>query len=310
MIKKGGMKMINGTKFQKKFKIKDSKMEAFQFCTYLLPAFLLIFGFMFYPAFKTFYLSFFLTDTRGNPIEFVGLENFIEVLSEPEFYESLYVSFKFSFIVVTLQILIALILALISFEKIRGIKVFRTIFSLPLGVSSAAASVVWLFFYNPSIGLLNRFLGLLGFKSVNWITDPRYALWAVSIATVWMGLGFSYLVYLGALHGVDEEIYESAKIDGASYFVTLLKITLPLISPTTLYLVIINTLKAFQSFAQIDVLTGGGPLKSTNILIYDVYQTAFVAGKYDIASTLSVILFIILSIITIIQFKFEKKVHY
>lgn len=277
---------------------------------FTLPIFIFLIGFNFYPAFRTFFSSLFLTSRNGELIEFIGLENFKELFQSESFYNSLFVSLKFSLITVTSIIGISLFLGVIAHEKIKGTRFFKTIFSSSIGVSSAAASVIWLFFFSPNVGIINKMLLFLNLPEIDWLRNPTFALLAVSIVTIWMNIGFSFLIVLSALSGINSEIYESAEIDGAGYFRKLFKITIPLISPNLFYLFVVTTIKSLQTFGQVDILTSGGPAESTNLIVYQIWKAAFVNGRYDEASAMSVILFIIVGLITTIQFKLERRVHY
>ena len=187
---------------------------------------------------------------------------------------------------------------------------FRTFFSSTMGISVSAASTIVLFMFHPSVGIINSILVELGFLPINWFTDSRYTLMAVIISTVWMNIGFGFIVLTAGLQNISTEVEESCMIDGTGYFSKLFKITLPLISPSLFYLLITTTLKSFQSFGQIDIMTGGGPANSTNILVYSLYRTAFVDYRFDYASVKGVILLIIITIVMCIKFKLERRVHY
>ncbi|MGL5051301.1 MAG: carbohydrate ABC transporter permease [Fusobacteriaceae bacterium] len=277
---------------------------------FMFPAFLIVGWFYLYPLLKTMIYSFFFTDSRGEIVQFAGLENFIELFTDKYFYESLFITFKFAGITVVLSILIALISAILCNEKMKGIPFFRTVFSSTMGVSVSAGSTIVLFMFHPSIGVINNFLMKLGILPINWLTSSKYALWAVIISSVWMNIGFGFLVLTAGLQNISQEIDESCQIDGTPYFSKLFKITIPLLGPNLFYLLITTTLKAFQSFGQVDILTGGGPSNSTNMLVYSLYKTAFVEFRYDYASVKGLVLLVIITAVMLIKFKLEKKVHY
>lgn len=278
---------------------------------YLFPSILLFSVFIFYPMFRTIYLSFFLTDQAGQPALFVGFENFEYLLQSSEFLNSMKATFLFVLYTVPVCIIIALFLALLANEKLKGIGFFRTIYSSTMGVSVAASSVIWLFLFHPSIGMFNRLLSVMQLPQIQWLLDPEWALLSVSISTIWMNLGFSFLIILGGLQNIDEHLYESARIDGAGYFHRLRRITIPMLSPTLFFIVTITLINAFQSFGQIDILTRGGPSQSTNLIVYSIYREAFINYQFGTASAQAVFLFIVILIVTILQFKLlERKVHY
>ncbi|MEI2392272.1 carbohydrate ABC transporter permease [Priestia megaterium] len=278
---------------------------------YLLPSLLLFSVFLFYPMIKTLYLSLFITDTQGNPLNFVGLQNFSYLFTDPNFLQSMKATFLFVLYTVPIGLIIALFLALIANEKLKGIGFFRTMFSSTMGMSVAASSVIWMFMYNPTIGVINKVLNLVGIHDVQWLLDPKYALVAVSISTIWMNIGFTFLILLGGLQNIDEKLYENARIAGVSYWYQLRKITLPMLSPTLFFIIIVSFINAFQTFGQIDILTKGGPTDSTNVIVYSIYKDAFVNYNVGSASAQATILFFCILLVTALQFKLgERKVHY
>ncbi|KNH18596.1 glycerol-3-phosphate ABC transporter permease [Priestia megaterium] len=278
---------------------------------YLLPSLLLFSVFLFYPMIKTLYLSLFITDTQGNPLNFVGLQNFSYLFTDPNFLQSMKATFLFVLYTVPIGLIIALFLALIANEKLKGIGFFRTMFSSTMGMSVAASSVIWMFMYNPTIGVINKVLNLVGIHDVQWLLDPKYALVAVSISTIWMNIGFTFLILLGGLQNIDEKLYENARIAGVSYWYQLRKITLPMLSPTLFFIITVSFINAFQTFGQIDILTKGGPTDSTNVIVYSIYKDAFVNYNVGSASAQATILFFCILLVTALQFKLgERKVHY
>lgn len=278
---------------------------------FLFPSLFLFTVFLFYPMIRTLYLSFFLTDNRGMATVFVGFENFMRIFTSDLFLKSLTSTFLFVLYTVPGTILISLFLAIIANERLRGIGIFRMVFSSTMGISVAAASVFWLFLFHPSIGFLNQLLGWLNVGSIGWLTDPKWALFSVSVSTIWMNIGFTFLILLGGLQSIDRYLYESADIDGASYFYKLRRITIPMLSPTLFFVVTVTMINAFQTFGQIDMLTRGGPQNETNLIVYSIYREAFVNYQYGSASAQAVVLFAIILLMTIVQFKLgEKKVHY
>lgn len=278
---------------------------------YLLPSIILFSVFVFYPMFRTIYLSFYLTDQAGEAAIFVGLENYAYLLESVAFRNSIKATFLFVLYTVPTGIIIALILALLANEKLRGIGFFRTIYASTMGVSVAASSVVWLFLFHPSVGMFNKLLSIFNLPQIEWLLDPTWALFSVSLSTIWLNTGFSFLIILGGLQNIDEHLYESARIDGASYWYRLKRITIPMLSPTLFFIITISLINAFQTFGQIDILTKGGPSQSTNLIVYSIYREAFINYQFGTASAQAVFLFICILIVTILQFKLgEKKVHY
>ena len=278
---------------------------------YLLPSIVLFGLFVFYPMAKTIYLSFFLTNQNGVPVYFNGIENYTYIFTSDEFRNSMKATLLFVIYTVPVSVLLALVLAILANEKLRGVGIYRTIFSSTMGMSVAASAVIWLFLFHPSVGAFNNILKAINLPTVQWLLDPDWALLSISMTTIWMNIGFNFLVILGGLQNIDESLYESATIDGAGYFAKLRKITLPLLSPTLFFIVTISLINAFQSFGQIDILTKGGPIQSTNLVVYSIYKEAFVNYQFGTASAQAIVLFFVVLIVTILQFKFgERKVHY
>ncbi|MFD3449501.1 carbohydrate ABC transporter permease [Microbacteriaceae bacterium 4G12] len=278
---------------------------------FLAPSLILFSLFLFYPLFKTFFYSFHLTNAQGEVSVFVGLENYQYLFTDPAFYQSIKSTLLFTLYTVPASICISLFLALIANEKLRGIGIFRVLFSSTMGISVAASAVIWLFLFHPSVGVFNNILGMLHLPTVEWLTSQKWALFSVSIPTIWMNIGFSFLVILGGLQNIDTTLYESAAIDGASYFYKLRKVTLPMLSPTLFFVATVTLINAVQSFGQIDILTKGGPNNATNLIVYSIYKEAFVNYQFGTASAQAIVLFIFIFIATMLQFKFtERKVHY
>jgi sn-glycerol 3-phosphate transport system permease protein len=278
---------------------------------FLLPSLILLAVFIFYPMFRTVFLSFYLTDFAGHPTVFAGLSNFKELFTSADYRQSLLYTLMFAAGTVAATVIISLFLALLANEKLKGIGFFRTIFASTMGISVSVASVFWMFLFNPSIGLMNRLMQLFHLPAVSWLTDPHWALFSISLSTVWMNTGFSFLILLGGLQHIDQNLYESAQITGIPYLTQVRRITLPLLSPTLFFVIIVSVINAFQTFGQIDMLTKGGPSNHTNLLVYSIYQDAFINHQFGTSSAEAVILAVIIFVLTIIQFKAgEKKVHY
>lgn len=273
---------------------------------YLAPAGILFILFVFWPFINTLRLSTARTAPLGEVAQYVGLQNFIDIFTDSDFWYSLLISFEFAAMMVVFSIVIGFILAIASNEKMKGRAIFRTIFSLPMAVSAAAASVVFMFIFHSSMGILNKLMG----TNIGWLTDRKWALIAVTIVSVWMNIGMNYIYLTAALQGVSQELYESASIEGAGFFQKHWNVTIPSISPILFFLLIINVINSLQAYAQFRMMTQGGPAGSTNVIVYEIYQEAFVNSRFGVACAESVVLFIILIILTAIQFRLEKKVTY
>ena len=278
---------------------------------FLAPSLVLFATFLFYPMVKSVYLSMTLTDPRGRVVEFVGLDNFIDLLASGQFYSNLKVTLLFILFTVPTSIVWSLFLAAITHNKLRGMKVFQFIFSLPIVISVGTGSIIWFLLFHPTAGMLNYFLSIAHIDPIPWLTSPSWALVSISLLTIWMNMGFLFIVLSSGLQGVPEEIYESAKIDGSGPTRTFIQIVLPLLSPTIFFALIVSVIGAFQAFGQIHILTKGGPMNSTNVIVYSIYQDAFVNFRFGIGSAQALVLFVIIMMLTVVQFKvLEKKVHY
>ena len=278
---------------------------------FLLPSLVLFGIFLFYPMLRSIYFSFHLTDPRGRVAMFVGLDNFVDLFTNPAFYGSLRVTFLFMLLTVPTCITISAIMAALSHGGRRGMAAFQWIYSMPVVVSVATGSTIWLLLFHPSIGMFNYFLSLLGIDPIFWLADTNWALISVSLVTIWMNIGFAYIVILGGMKGISRDIYESAMMDGSDKLHSFIRITLPLLSPTFFFLMIVSIIGSFQAFGQIYILTRGGPSRSTNVIVFDIYQEAFINFQFGTASAKALILFAIILLFTLLQFRFaEKKVHY
>ena len=271
---------------------------------YLAPAMIFFGLFLFWPFFKTIRLSFAMTTPLGEVASYIGLGNYVSIFTSQAFL-SLFVSFKYAAMTVVFSIAIGFVLAIVSNEDIKGTNFFRTVFALPMAISAAAASVVFMFIFHSSLGILNKVLG----TNIGWLTDPKYAL-IVTIVTVWMNIGLNFIFLTAALQSVPTDLYESAALEGAGFFAKHRHITIPCISPTLFFLLIINVINALQAYAQVKMMTQGGPANSTNVIVYEIYQEAFMNSRFGMACTESIILFVILMLLTLVQFRLEKKVTY
>lgn len=278
---------------------------------FLFPSFSLFIVFLFYPLIKSIYLSFQLTDPQGRVVEFVGLENYIQLWTNPYFLQTLKVTGLFILYTVPTTILLALPVAYLSHQAIRGKRLFQFVFSLPLSVSVATGSVIWALLFNPTMGMLNAILGYFHIPPVFWLSDPNMALFSVALMTVWLNFGFAFIIILGGLQTVPEELFESARIDGAGMWRSFYHVALPLITPNLFFLLVISLIGALQTFGQIHLLTQGGPMNATNVLVYNMYLEAFRDYRFGTGSAQALFLFFVVLIVTLLQFRFlEKKVHY
>ncbi|HPG96774.1 MAG TPA: sugar ABC transporter permease [Rectinema sp.] len=238
----------------------------------------------------------------GTPT-FIGVRNFIEMFTKDnQFWKSIGITLKFMLMFVPLNIIMALVLAILISKPLRGISVFRTIFYLPSVVSSVAIAIMWGWIFHPEYGLLNYVLSLLGISGPRWLSDPSWAIVAIVIASLW-SIGTMMLIFYTAIRSIPKDIYEDAIIAGASPFRTFFSITLPLITPTLLFNLITSTIGAMQELSLVLLLTRGGPVKSTYFYGLYVYRNAFIHFKLGYAAANAWFMFIIILLLTLLIFK-------
>lgn len=269
----------------------------------LLPSLIILGSFVFWPFIKNIYTSLTLTDATGDPIKFVGLRNYMRIFSSTEFKDTLIRTFKFALMVGIPTFVIGFILALASMQLKKGSRIYETMFTIPLVIAAAPASVIWYLIFAPHAGIMNHILG----TDYTWLADPKQAIWCIAAATAWSGLGMNVIFLLTGFRNVSQELLESAELDGAGYFGRLFHILIPIASPQIFFVIFYNIIFSFQTFAQIRLLTNGGPYQSTRTLIWSIYEEAFRNTRFDYACVQSVVLFVIIFVITRIQFLFEKK---
>jgi ABC-type sugar transport system permease subunit len=276
----------------------------------LAPSLVIYSVFIFYPLARTVWLGFYREDPFGGRV-YAGFDQYRDALTSSDFRHSLWVTLLFAIITVGFGLVLGVTLATLAHQRIKGITVFRTIFSSTVATSVAVASLIWLVLFQPSIGVVNQFLKSIGQEPVQWLLDSSTALFAVAATTVWQNLGITFIILIAGLQGIPDDLYESARVDGASAWLQFREITLPMLSPTLLFVSVILTINAFQSFGQIDLLTQGGPSDSTNVIVYSIYQEAFQNRNAGVASAQAVILFLIVLTLSLVQFRFfERRVHY
>jgi sn-glycerol 3-phosphate transport system permease protein len=274
----------------------------------LLAPSLAIFGvFIFYPLVRNAYLGFFRSPPfPGLPKRYVGFDQYRDVLSSTDFLESLRTTVVFAVLTVPAGIALGLALAVLAHQQLRGIAVYRTFFSSTVATSVAVAAVIFGTLMNPQVGLL-PWLGLTTTPPI--LQNPTWALFAVAVTTVWQTLGLTFILMSAGLQGVPDELLEAARVDGAGAWSRFWHVTLPMLSPTIFFAVVIGTIFAFQTFGQIDLLTQGGPLNKTNVLTYFIYtELGNDPGK---AAVLAVALFFITLFLALAQIRLlERRVTY
>lgn len=273
---------------------------------FLSPNFIVFLTFILLPVIASFGLSFTQWDLLGS-IQWVGLGNYQQLISDQVFWKVFWNTIYYTIGTVPLGIIIALLLAIALNQPIKGIKLFRAAYFLPVIASNVAVAVVWQWLYNPEFGLLNYLLGLIGIDGPAWLSSTTWAMPAVIATSIWKGLGFNMLLFLAGLQGIPETYYEAAEIDGAGWWVKFKNVTIPLLSPTTFFVVVMSIINSFQVFDQIYIMTAGGPARSTSVLVHYLYQNAFEYFKMGYASTIAYVLFFLVFIVTMIQLRHSKS---
>lgn len=274
---------------------------------FLLPAGVILLVFFFIPFFQTFVLSFkdYSTDIY-NPA-YIGLQNYIKLFHSPVFYKVLLNTFIYLFVAVPILATVPLFLAILLNNKIRGITLYKILIYLPVIVSIVVAAIAFKWLYAEQ-GILNYIMNSLGLNSIGWLTDPNFALISVIIVTIWKGIGYYMMIYLAGLMTVPKELYEACDIDGASIVKKHLTVTIPHIMPTIALVSTISAISAMKVFAEIYVMTKGGPLNSSKTIVYYIYERAFENLDLGYASAMAVVLLVIVMIFSLINILcFEKN---
>ena len=274
---------------------------------FLLPAAIVLVIFFFIPFFQTFILSFLDYSTNIYKPEFVGLANYTKLFHNPVFYKVLWNTFVYLFVAVPILVIFPLFLAILINQKIKGVTLYKILIYLPVIVSIVVAAIAFKWLYADQ-GILNYVVTSLGFKPIGWLTDPNFALYSVIIVTIWKGIGYYMIIYLASLMSVPNELYEACDIDGANFLTKHLTVTVPHVMPTIALVSTISAISAMKVFAEIYVMTKGGPLNSSKTIVYYIYERAFENLDLGFASAMAVVLLIIVMIFSLINiFCFERK---
>ncbi len=271
---------------------------------FLAPSLIIFGAFFFYPIIRIVYWGFYQQNRLGTEMRWVGWSQYQDVLTGDDFLDGLKTTLLYVVYTVPAGLILGVALAMVAHRKLKGIKVFHTIFSSTVATSVAVASVIWLVLINPT----------QGYFPVDWLSDPSRgiggALFSVSISSIWQNLGLTFIIVLAGLQAVPDELMEAATVDGMSATRRFFTVTLPLLTPTLLFLVVVLTVFAFQAFAQIDILTSGGPAGSTETLVYKIFQNQ-APSDLGVGSVMAVGLFVITFVVALAQFLIlERRVHY
>ncbi len=288
------------------YKLKNSQKEKFAGIGFLSPNLIGFIIFSLLPIIASFFLTFTRWNLATNP-QFVGLTNFINLLEDELFWKYLWNTFYYAIGTIPLTIILAFFLAYLLNRKIHGVVFFRTLYFLPSVTLLVAIAIVWSWLYNADFGLFNYFLGKLGITGPRWLQSKDWAMPAIIIMGIWKGVGYSMLIFLAGLQNIPEKYYEAAEIDGATWWHKITHITIPLISPTTFFVLVTTTIGAIQGFDQFYIMTRGGPSGATTTLVYYIFQNAFEWFKMGYAATIAMMLFIIVLILTLLQWRYANK---
>jgi len=277
----------------------------------LAPQLLIVLIFFYWPSVQAIYSSFFLEDAFGQGAEFVGLENFERLFADSDYANSFGITVVFSLLVTVIGLSVSLVLAWFADRAIKARYVFRTMLIIPYAVSAAVAAVLWSFLFAPSVGVVAHWLIKRGLDW-NYLVNANHAMALIVMTAVWKQISYNFIFFLAGLQAIPRSMFEASAIDGAGPFKTFFYVTLPLLSPTAFFLLVVNVVYAFfDTFGIIDASTGGGPGTSTSILVYKVYNDGFKSLDLGSSSAQSVILMALVVLLTIVQFRFiERRVHY
>lgn len=259
------------------------------------------------PVIATFVLAFTNYDILAGRITWVGLRNFVDIFADRDWLVSIWNTFVYTFFTVPVAMAFAVVIAVLLNSKLRARAWYRTAFFMPHITATVAIALVWMWMYEPNIGLFNALLSKVSINGPAWLSDPSWAMPAVIGVSIWKGVGIKMLIYLAALQGIPHEMYEAADIDGASGTRKFWSITLPLLRPATFFVFVVSMIDAFQVFDQIYVLTQGGPADATTVMTYEIYETAFQDFRFSTACAQSVVLFAFLLVLTIISRRLTGK---
>ena len=287
------------------FQSNINKNDGLTALVFILPAVLGTLIFIVIPVFFSFSLSFVDWDLLS-PMKFVGLSNFKDVLTDSTFVQVLINTFVFAIASSVFAVIIPLVLACILNTKIRGSNFYKTAYFLPFITPMIVIAIVWQWVFDPNIGLLNQIL----YIHIKWLYDVRFAMPALIAVSVWKLIGYNMIIFLSGLSTINQEVLEAAKIDGANSWQVFKNVTVPLLSPTIFFVIVITSISSFQVFDLIYVMTQGGPDNSTMVLVYSIYKYAFEYFDVGKASAIAYILFAIIFVLVLCQWKLRKKMVY
>lgn len=278
---------------------------------FLAPSLVVLGAFVLYPLGRAMWLGHQRCDPTGGNCRSNGWDQYVDVFRSEEFQQAFSVTVRFALLTVPVGLALGVGLAVLADKQLRGMGFFRTVFSSTVATSVAVASLMWFFLLNPSVGVLADWIGGVA-KNPGLLRDEDTALWAVAVSSVWANLGFTFIVVTAGLQSIPAELYESAWVDGAGGWTRFTNVTVPMLGPTLLFAGVVLTSRAFQSYGEFDLLTGGGPNGSTTSLTYLVYgNNSVIKNNSGLQAAVAVLLFVVLLGLSLLQIRgVEKRIHY
>jgi sn-glycerol 3-phosphate transport system permease protein len=277
----------------------------------LTPALAMLTTFAFYPSVASVWTSLFSRGTRRNPSEYVGLQNYSHIFSDPTFLTVVKNNLFYAGVTIPISIVVALVMALWANSRIPARSFVRTAYFTPTMLPMIAAANLWLYFYTPGFGVLDQIGGLFGAPSVNWLGQPETALWAVCAVTIWKEAGFFMIFYLAALQTIPPDLKEAADIEGASRWTYTRRVVLPLLMPTTLFILVNAMINSVKLIDHLFILTKGGPSDASKLILYYIWESAFAFFDAPAAAAMTVLVLLVLAIVAAIQFFIlDRRTHY
>lgn len=280
--------------------------EKISLSIFLIPAMVIVLLFSLFPAFYSFFLSFFSWNGFSPIKEFVGLKNYRTALNDPELKNSIIVTLIYSLLVTFISIFLGMVIALALNEDLKGKKLFRLLYFIPVVTPSVASGITWKYLFDPYNGVINSLLKYFNITGPQWLTSTSWALFSVSIVGVWKRIGFCMVIYLAALQDIPNSYLEAAQVDGASGWHILRYIKFPLLMPSTFFLIITGLIDSFQVFDLVYTMTNGGPIGATDVLGFLLYRHAFKYFNLGYASVVSLTIFIVLFILSAVQWRYTQ----
>lgn len=306
-----GAQCLAKVNFMSRFVQIERRRQAIYGWILLSPAVVLLTTFAFYPSVATFWSSIFSRQTRRRPSEFVGLENYSDLFADPTFWKVVTNNLIYAAATIPISIAIALAMALWANSKIPARGFIRTAYFTPTVLPMIAAANLWLFFYTPGLGVLDQIGGLFGLPSVNWLGQPSTALWAVIIVTIWKEAGFFMIFYLAALQTIPEDLKEASDIEGASRWTYTRRIVLPLLMPTTLFIMVNALINSVKLIDHLFILTKGGPNDASKLILYYIWEMAFAFFDAPHAAAMTILVLLVLGVVAGVKFTvLDKRTHY